>query len=77
MTVTPNILRQLREVWATPLDWPDTAMLWAAACMCFLVSSGQERWSSPLTPPLILLHAWRTGMSGWTMLLSRNTWRYE
>ena len=35
LPITPELLWQLRSVWAT---WPqrrDASMLWAAACMCF------------------------------------------
>ena len=35
LPITPELLWQLRSVWATWPEWWDASMLWAAACMCF------------------------------------------
>ena len=35
LPITPNIMRQLREVWERESSHPDNIMLWAACCTCF------------------------------------------
>ena len=35
LPITPELLGQLRSVWATWPERRDASMLWAAACMCF------------------------------------------
>ena len=43
LPITPSILRQLKVVWEVIKDSFNGCMLWAAACMCFLGFSEQER----------------------------------
>ena len=43
LPITPEILARLRGVWQDFPNPQDASMLWAAACMCFLVSYGQGR----------------------------------
>ena len=35
LPITPPILRQVRALWSSQANDPDTIMLWAAACTCF------------------------------------------
>ena len=42
-----SILRQLKGMWETMEDSFNGRVFWAAACMCFLVFSEQERWWYP------------------------------
>ena len=35
LPITPEILRQLRKVWAPSVALHDTKLIWAASCLCF------------------------------------------
>ena len=35
LPITPNIMRQLQEVWERESSHLDNIMLWAACCTCF------------------------------------------
>ena len=42
--ITPPILRHLRRLWESAEDQHNSAMLWAASCMCLLDFCAPGRW---------------------------------